>query len=307
MPLPLRWQWKLDRLRDSVKGFFRGNPQDARPRMCPSCGTLVGTTATKCHVCGASIRFGMAAASRSLGSLIPSNAPATYSLLSVCCLLYGISLLLTVRMGDSLLPEGGGLGALFGIGGIDQKALILLGCSVPFRYIVLEPWRLVTAVFLHGTLLHIAFNMWVLMDIGPAVEEIYGSARYLALFIATGVAGFILSCLWNGGVSVGASGSLLGLIGLLIAVENTGMQLTRAHLIQWVVIIFIIGFYPGSGTDNAAHLGGLVMGYGLGKVVADRQPRDADERRSANMLGWATAIVVVACFGFMLRFFFNNR
>src|SRR5580698_2039561 len=169
VPIPLRWQYKIDHARDAVKNFFGGNEINARPRMCPSCGTLVGTTATKCHVCGASIRFGMAAASRSLGRMLPQTAPVTYSLLSLCCLFYGISLLLTVRMGTSLIPEGGGFGAIFGIGGIDQKALILLGASLPLGYNLQEPWRFVTAVFLHASLLHIVFNMWVLMDIGPMV------------------------------------------------------------------------------------------------------------------------------------------
>ena len=73
-----------------------------------------------------------------------------------------------------------------GLGGISTQVSIRLGASLPWVYNVREPWRLVTAIFLHGGLLHIGFNMWVLMDIGPMVEELYGSARYLFLFVATG-------------------------------------------------------------------------------------------------------------------------
>jgi rhomboid protease GluP len=310
VPIPLRWQYKIDHARDAVKRFFGGGQNNPRPRMCPSCGTLVGTTATKCHVCGANVRFGMAAASRSLGKLMPQTAPVTYVLLSLCCLFYGISLLLTVRMGASLIPEGGGMGAIFGIGGINNGAAYLLGESLPLAYNLDEPWRFVTAVFLHGSLLHIVFNMWVLMDIGPMVEDLYGSARYLFLYIATGVAGYVLSSGIGGHPSVGASGALMGLIGILIAATTRRggamAQMLRSSLIKWVIYIFIFGFMV-SGTDNYAHLGGLAAGFGLGKIFADRQPSGAAEQRRADALGWGTAIVVLACFGLMVREFLQKR
>jgi len=54
----------------------------------------------------------------------------------------------------------------------------MLGDSLPWPAILKQPWRLITAIFLHGGICHIVFNMWVLMDIGPMVEELYGSARY---------------------------------------------------------------------------------------------------------------------------------
>ncbi len=311
MPLSPRMQWKLDRFRDRIKSFFGGGQQNARPRLCPSCGTLVGSSATKCHVCGANVRFGIAAAGKSLGRLLPTNSPVTYALMTVCCLLYGISLLLTIKIGGSLAPEGGGIGALFGIGSIDQHVSIALGESIPLPYVLglYEPWRFVTAIFLHGSLLHILFNMWVLMDIGPMVEELYGSARYFALFIVTGAVGFVASSV-IGHFSVGASGSLLGLIGLLIAAttgrKSAGAQMIRAQLIRWVVYILIIGFvFRGLGTDNAAHIGGLAAGFGLGKIISDRPPSGPDEQRRARAVGWATAVVVLVCFGFMVAFFLS--
>jgi membrane associated rhomboid family serine protease len=307
LPLSPRVQWKLDRFRDSVKSFFGGGQQNARPRLCPSCGTLVGSTATKCHVCGANVRFGIAAAGKSLGRMLPTNSPVTYAVITVCCLLYGISLLLTLKIGGSVMPEGGGLGALFGIGAIDQRVSFAFGESLPFVYNLQQPWRLVTAVFLHGSLLHILFNMWVLMDIGPMVEELYGSARYFALFIATGAAGYVVSSLFNH-PSVGASGSLLGLIGLLLAATtgraSAGAKMLRGQLIRWVVYILVLGFMF-SGTDNAAHIGGLAAGFGLGKLVADRPPSGADEQRRARAIGWVTAALVLTCFGFMVAFFFS--
>jgi rhomboid protease GluP len=311
VPIPLRWQWKIDRVRDAVKRFFSSDPENARPRMCPSCGTLVGTTATKCHVCGANVRFGMAAASRSLGRMMPTNAPVTYCILSLCCLLYGICLLYSMRSGNPLMPEGGGMTAIFNIGGIDSKTSLLLGSTLPWQYIVVynQWWRLITAIFLHGSLMHIVFNMWVIMDIGPMVEEMFGSARYLFLYIATGTFGYVVSSL-AGHNSVGASGALLGLIGLLLASttrsSSASSQMLRSNLIKWIIYIAIMGFMF-SGIDNYAHFGGLAAGFALGKLFVDRPPQGQSETRTANILGWGTAIVVIGCFALMMDFFLHNR
>jgi rhomboid protease GluP len=172
-----------------------------------------------------------------------------------------------------------------------------------------EWWRLVTAVFLHGGLIHIGFNMMVLMDIGPVVEEIYGAARFLFLYIATGVAGYLLSSLrgllslGGGHPSVGASGAILGLIGLMIAITTKRggmhMQQLRSRLVSWVVSIFVFGFLM-SGVDNWAHFGGLAAGFALGKMFADREPMNASELRTAYLLGWLAAAVLVASFALMI-------
>jgi len=279
--------------------------------MCPSCGTLVGTTATKCHVCGANVRFGMAAASRSLGKILPTNAPITYCILSVCCLLYGISLLYSTRSGNPLMPEGGGLTAIFNIGAIDGKTTLLLGSTMPWIALAYysQWWRLITAVFLHGSLMHIVFNMWVIMDIGPMVEELFGSARYLFLYIATGAFGYLISSL-AGHYSVGASGALLGLIGLLLASttrsSSASSQMLRSNLIKWIIYIAIMGFMFSS-IDSYAHFGGLAAGFVLGKLFIDRPPQGQSETRVANILGWGTAIVVIGCFALMMDFFLHNR
>src|SRR5258708_39773071 len=87
------------------------------------------------------------------------------------------------------------------------------------QYDFVQPWRLITAIFLHGSLLHLGFNMWVMMDLAPTIEELYGSARFFFVFIVTGVSGYVLSST-TGHFSVGASGSLLGLVGLLLALSS---------------------------------------------------------------------------------------
>ena len=145
----------------------------------------MGSTGARCYQCGASTTFSMAAASKSLGRLMPSTAPVTYGILSVSCLLYAVSLAATFRETGTLVAPGG----MFNIGGIAGDVLQRLGASLPLFIDINQPWRFVTAVFLHGSIMHIGFNMWVLMDIGPQIEEMYGSARYLFIYVVTGIEG----------------------------------------------------------------------------------------------------------------------
>jgi rhomboid protease GluP len=298
LDLSPRLRWKLDRFREQMSGLFGGTlKEDARPKLCPACGTLVGSTATKCHQCGASMTFGIAAATRSLSRLLPTTSPATYGILTLSCLLYGVSLLATLRTSGLQAPAGGGFSALMGLGGISGQVLYRLGASLPWPGDLKDPWRLIMASFLHGGLLHIGFNMWVLMDIGPQIEELYGSARYLFMYVVTGIGAYLLSGLLNRGMSIGGSGSLLGLIGVLLAItmnrRSASMQMLRSQLIKWLIYIAIMGFMF-SGIDNFAHLGGLISGFILGKIMVDRAPNSPEERRNANILGWATGLAVAA-------------
>ena len=286
-----------------MSGFFGGGKQ-GRPQLCPSCGTLVGANATRCHQCGANLTFSMAAASRSLGNLLPATAPATYGILGFSCLLYIVTLLVTLRTNGLQPPGGGGIFALFGIGSIDGAVLTRFGMSYPMPADLIQPWRLVMAVFLHGSLMHIVFNMWVLMDIGPQIEELYGSARFFFIYVATGIGGYLLSSTLSGHPSMGGSGALLGLIGVLLAIttgrKSAGMQMLRSQIIRWLIYIAIWGFlFPG--IDIYAHFGGLVAGFVLGKIMADRPPGSPEERNRANALGWATALLVIASVAFMMK------
>src|SRR5262249_15219757 len=160
-----------DRWRNQFAAKFRSQPKPAgRPRLCPACGTLVGSTATHCHQCGTSLSFSFAAASRSLSRYLPQTSPVTYGILTICCLLYTATLAATIHRGGCQIP-GGGLGAIMGLGAINGSILHRMGMSLPLYLNLAQPWRFVTAIFLHASLLHLGFNMWVLMDLGPALEE----------------------------------------------------------------------------------------------------------------------------------------
>jgi membrane associated rhomboid family serine protease len=307
LPLSPRLRWKIDQFKKQLSGAFGGKKENARPKLCPACGTLVGASATHCHQCGASLTFSLAAASRSLSKLMPETSPATYGILTLSCLMYAISLMWTMRVSGFQMPSGGGLSALFSFGGINSQVLERMGASLPLPYNLAEPWRFVTAVFLHGGLLHIGFNMWVLMDIGPMVEELYGSARYIFIYVVTGIFGYVLSSLF-GNFSIGGSGALLGLIGVMLALtwgrKTASMQMLRGQIIRWLIYIAVFGLFF-RGIDNYAHAGGFVAGFVLGKIMADRAPVAPEERKRAYFLGWASALVVIASFAMVA--FLNLR
>lgn len=296
MTLPYRWQWRFERWKNSLRRFFGGGEQQPRPKLCPACGALVGISATRCHECGASLRFSLAALSKSLSGIFGENeAPVTTVLLIANILMFGVSWVAIASAGG-----GGGFRILWGMGG---ETMYRLGASYgPAIFYGHEWYRLITAMFLHGGLIHIGFNMMALMQFGPALEELYGSARYLFLYVVTGAFGFLVSA-FMGNYSLGASGALLGLIGLMLAITSkrggSYMRELRSRLISSVVILFVLGF-SGMGLDNYAHGAGLAAGFGLGKLFADRKPMNVKESRTAYILGWLAGLLVVASFVFMV-------
>ena len=297
MALPYQWQMRVERLKRMFSGWFGGGDGDQpRPQLCPACGALVGINATRCHECGTNLRFGLAAWSKGLSEFFGGHAPVTTLILIVNVVMFALSWVITVKTG-----EGSGFGLFSGIGNF---TLLRLGASNPYMIQVLHEWyRLVTAMFLHLGLIHIGFNMMVLLDIGPVVEELYGSARYLFIYIFTGMVGFGLSMFFH--PAAGASGALMGLIGVMIAVttkrSGTSMQAMRSRLISWVVSVFIMGYFLGA--DNYGHFGGLAAGFILGKLMDDRLPANATERNRAYLLGWAAGIVTVLSFVLMFLHF----
>src|SRR4029077_6334382 len=109
--------------------------------------------------------------------------------------------------------------------------------------------------------------------------------------------------------SVGASGSLLGLVGLLLALttgrHSIGMRMLRSQLLYWLAYIVVLGILM-PGIDNYAHIGGFAAGFLLGKVMADRQPADVVERRRAYALGWAAGFAVRTRLILMLVNYFSS-
>jgi rhomboid protease GluP len=290
LALPYQWQMRVERLKRMFGGMF--GKGERRPQLCPACGALVGISATRCHECGTNLRFGLAAGSKGLSEFFGGHAPVTTGLLIANVVMFAAELMGTIHAGK--------LGGLSILWSMDPDTVYRLGSSNGGSVLVLHEWyRLVTAMFLHIGLIHIGFNMMVLLDIGPVVEELYGSARYLFIYILTGVVGFAMSMFFH--PAVGASGALMGLLGVLIAVTgkrgNIEAKALRSRLISWVISVFALGFFIGA--DNVAHFGGLATGFILGKVMVDRLPVNSAERNRSYLLGWLAGIVTVAAFVLM--------
>jgi rhomboid protease GluP len=302
LALPYRWQWRVEKWKSAMRGFFGGD-QQPRPKICPACGTLVGISATRCHECGTSLRFSLVAMGKSLGGTIGGETPVTTLVLILNLLLFGVSLVATNQ------GSNGGPNLFSGISG---RVLFQLGARQSIAILSGEWWRLVMPMFLHAGLLHLGMNSLFLVDIGPQVERIYGSARYLFIYVLTGICSFIASTAWNlwmyqgFGIGIGASGALAGLIGVMWGM-TTGRggsyaREIRAQMIRMTGYLVVMALLP-IGIDNAAHFGGLAAGFLLGKLLADREPMNAPEFKRAYALAWLAGAVVVASFAMMLLHF----
>jgi membrane associated rhomboid family serine protease len=302
LPLPYQWQMRVEKWKSALRGLFGGGDERPRPKICPACGALVGISATRCHECGTSLRFSLVALGKSLGNAIGGETPVSTLILILNLLLFGVSVVAT--------NQGNGGPNLFS--GVSQRVLYQLGARQSIAILAGEWWRLVMPMFLHGGLLHLGMNSLFLVDIGPQVERIYGSARYLFIYVFTGICSFVASTIWNlevyhgYGVGIGASGALAGLIGVMLGM-TTGRggsyaREIRAQMIRMIGYLVIMAILP-IGIDNAAHFGGLATGFLLGKVFADREPMNAAEFKRAYGLGWLAGIVVVASFVMMLLHF----
>ena len=155
-----------------------------------------------------------------------------------------------------------------------------------------EWYRLLTSVFLHGSWLHLAFNMYVLFVLGPPLERLLGHVRFLALFLIAGLGGAVASFSFStiNTVSVGASGAIFGLMGALVV---AGRHL-RADITQVLVLIginVVIGFIA-PGVDWRAHLGGLVTGAAVAFVFS-KAPRGASQTL-VQVIGLGVIVLVLA-------------
>ena len=153
-------------------------------------------------------------------------------------------------------------------------------------------WRLLTAGFVHGDIIHLAFNLWCLWSLGQLAERLFGSLITAAIYILTGVAGAMLSIGWNHGrLEVGASGAIFGIAGAILSGIKFGnvavgpMQRRQifSSLIFFVIFNLTIGLGPG--IDNMCHLGGLVSGLIFGVPLATAMAS------GKKHFEWATIIV----------------
>ena len=262
-------------------------------KMCPNCRALVPRAARRCTECDATLAGvrgpGLA---RVLGNLIPGTTATTFFLLLANMLLFGIVLLLPVRL-DGYDP-GSPASRLFGFDGL---TLIRYGSGYAGLTIQLaEWWRLVTPVFLHGGLLHFVFNSMALVQLGPLVEDEYGTERLAAIYIVCGVAGSAASQLIRGSHTVGASGALCGLLGLLLVhgwrIGGAYGQRLRSVMTQNVILMIGMSLLPR--IDWMNHLGGFAAGCAMGLVAPSGPFRNRATEVIWQILAWLALALVLA-------------
>lgn len=244
----------------------------AATKMCRECRALIPSGAAKCPECGsltAHIRSG--GLERRMAAALPFKMNASMMLISAYFVMFILGMILTL----TLEPRGPGaeatpLGALMRQ---DPRALLMTGANEGSLSSGPEPWRLLTAIFLHGGILHLAFNTMAMVWFGQLIENIYGSSRMFVLFIGAGVLGNVVSMLWHGRrwFQVGASGAIFGLVGVAAVYAFTHKDALadalRSNIIRVVMWAVMLSFIPG--IDNAAHFGGMAAGAGLAWILPD--------------------------------------
>jgi len=243
----------------------------ANLRMCPHCRAFVPASVRACTECG--LVLGRREKRPSLGGaaiagLVPPTHFTTLILMVVNFGLFAATLILTMKKADS----GGAMAS------IDPYVLADFGAKFGPLIQAGQWWRLITAGFLHGGLFHILMNSWALYDLGAQVEQTYGTARFLVLYIVSCAAGFWASLWWSPAtLSIGASASIFGLIGAMIANYTRNRSWVGAEMkaiyVRWAIYGLLFGLLPMFNIDNAAHLGGLAAGFLLGYVAAEPGPR----------------------------------
>ena len=260
--------------------------------LCYRCGKLNRVDAAECFYCGARRPglWGFAPlAGRVVGRLDFAGAVTV-----VCVVLYFVSILLDPAAAfrarnpfDMLSPS--------------DRALVRLGMAGAAPWAAGWWWTLITGVYLHGSLLHIVFNLLWVRQLAPAVEQLFGRARLVVIYTVAGVLGFVLSNLVGIRFTLGASGAVFGLLGAMVAYGRSrggvfGVAVLRQYG-QWALFIFIASFFL-AGVNNWGHAGGFAGGYLAASALGhlERRPERGVDRLAAlgavafTVLSFALAI-----------------
>lgn len=266
--------------------------------VCPSCGSLVGVNDDKCYMCGRAnpSLWGFAPMLRQLGT----DLGFVPLVIGGSAVLYVLTL---VASGPSALSGGG---SIFNLLGPDERALVIFGASGAVPVFVLGSWwTVLSATWLHAGLLHILFNMLAVRSIGPLTAEMIGPSRTVIIYVLSGACGFLLSSvagaffpplpfLSGASITIGASASIMGLIGALLHYGRTsGSSVIRAQAIQWTVYIAFYGLIM-RGIDNYAHAGGFIGGYLLSALFNPLTKERGDHLLIAAGCLLATLLAIAA-------------
>ena len=265
--------------------------------VCPGCGALVGVKDSACYMCGRANPglFGYGPMLRQLGA----HFGFAEFVIGVSSVLYVASLLLS---GSNLQVATGGMSFLVP----SNAAIQLLGASGAYPVFVRSAWwTILSASWLHGSFLHILFNMMWVRDLGPSVVELIGTPRTVIIYVVAGVTGFLLSSvlpfspvpiplLHGAGLTLGASAAIFGLLGALVHYgRKSGSSYIHSQAMRYAVILFVMGLIM-PGVDNSAHLGGFIGGYGMSAFFNPLTRERGDHMIIALLCLAATFVAIIA-------------
>jgi rhomboid protease GluP len=258
--------------------------------VCPNCERLISAQEQRCPFCGAwqPGMFGFGPALRkALGGRLDLNNLLT----ATCVVMYVLSLAIDP---SAILHVGG----LFDLLSPSGRALFRLGMTGGYAIALGQWWTLCTACFLHGSILHILFNVVIMRYYLPAVTDLFGNVRAFIIFMAAGIAGYVLSNAVSGHNTIGASGAIFGLLGALISYgRRTGQSYVTGQLWMSALMMFLFSFMMGGQVNNWAHAGG----FGGGFLAAELMPT-THRAEGPGVLLLAGALAFVTLAGFLLSF-----
>lgn len=276
--------------------------------VCASCGSLVGVNDDRCYSCGRRNPglWGFGPVLRQFGNDLGFVNFVVYG----CSGLYAATLLMTVLFGGDIF----GGGNVFNILSPMTQVAVAFGASgaIPvFGYGMW--WSVLSAGWLHGSILHIVFNMLWVRQLGPATADIYGAGRMVIIYTIASAAGFLLSSMagrylsWmpipflrGAMVTLGASAPIFGLLGALVYYgRRGGSSLVGAQAMQYAIVLFVFGLIM-NGIDNYAHAGGFIGGYLAGMWLDPLKRERMDHLIGAVVCLALTALAILAS---LLRFF----
>jgi rhomboid protease GluP len=264
--------------------------------VCASCGYLVGVNDDRCYHCGRRNPglWGFAPALRRLGNDLGFVPFMT----GICALVFTLSLF--ASRGEI------GMEGMFGFLAPNGRALLLFGASGAWPMFVMGHWwTVLSAGWLHGSLLHIAFNVMWIRQLAPAIGEFYGPGRMVIIYTVSGVAGFAISSiagyigipipfLQGSQLTVGASASIFGLLGALVYYgRRSGSRLIHGQAMSWVLMAGVMGFIL-PGIDNWAHAGGFGGGYAMALWLDPLKPERVNHLAIAVVCLAASILAILA-------------
>lgn len=234
-----------------------------------------------CFRCGKGMPSQLGTSARSLATSLPSDGTLGTKLFVGLCL--GVFALCMLTDGRT--------GGVPGLEGFEPWTTIRFGALLGVVSAD-EPWRVISAIFVHSSLLHVGLNMLGLVSFARSLEAHLGSARFIVLFVLCGVLGYVATLFWRGdqAFSVGASGSIFGLLGATVG----GLFVRRSPdwhrvLISNLILALALAFVA-RGIDHAAHIGGFVSGVLFG-LLLEREP---GPRRRDRLWAVLAAILLVS-------------